>query len=1045
MRAYMMFILLAFNQLVSGQDIQGIVHPAEMVSALAQLTTPLKVTLQTPVADRGQVSLPSEIENAFVFKVDQNGLGAMLYTGNEHRLYEVPFEIPDGSQIKLLVYPVVEDADYGTLITTLQGITSEKLNIRHFRGVIQGQEGSLVALSYVDGEFMGFISSPRISGNIAIESIEGEDYHIAYNTGDLSDFQHFHCGTPDSGEGYTREELTFDENSRSSATCVRIYLEVDYDIYLSKGASILAAGNYISGLYNQVATLFAAEQIKLVVSEIFIWNQPSPYTGTTSSAMLNQFGQFRDQFNGDLAQLLSHKASGGIAYLNGFCRSNKDFSMSFASIHTTFQQLPLYSWSVQVCAHELGHLFGAQHTHACVWNGNNTALDGCYTVEGNCPQPALPDQPGTVMSYCHLTTRGISFTQGFGLQPGNVMRSRVNASSCLQACLGGEENGCSKNTVTLQLKTDNYPSETTWTLKNDRNELVYAGGPYRFPLSATSENWCLADGCYTFTMSDKYGDGICCAFGQGSFSVLKNEQVLISGGQFGKSIAMTFCVQAGQQVTCSDGIQNGSETGIDCGGAACPPCQTAEKSNLFGSYFESGWDNWQSGGLYAVRYSGNLSPEGSFSIRLSHRNTISSSMTSPVIQALSFDSLILEYSIYAESYEAGEGFSIWIFDGITWKFHRKLTVGQDFYNNQKKNLKLTLSQGLHNGLRIRFQNDGSDTSDKIYIDAVIASGYGKKNTPTCNDGIQNGDETGIDCGGMACFACPTCNDGVQNGTETGVDCGGNCIACPTCNDGIRNGTETGVDCGGVCVPCVGNSSVTIGGYFFENGMDNWTDAGINCFRYGGINSPEGIYSIRLRNKGDQAQLISPVFNLLPYQKLSVEFAVLPQSLEPGEFLSMDFLHGSQVVSLGKFYAPADLVNGVGKTFVREIPLNGVQTGRIRFQMNGDDNTDFTFIDSIVIKGILPSTVMDMAEENALNINSSEQISIFPNPSSQDFTIYGAKPQMEVSITNISGQELWKGKINDSEYIIPAATWQAGIYILTLHHPDGPETRRLIKY
>ncbi len=48
----------------------------------------------------------------------------------------------------------------------------------------------------------------------------------------------------------------------------------------------------------------------------------------------------------------------------------------------------------------------------------------------------------------------------------------------------------------------------------------------------------------------------------------------------------------------------------------------------------------------------------------------------------------------------------------------------------------------------------------------------------------------------------TCSDGIQNQDETGVDCGGVCDACPTCSDGIQNQDETGVDCGGVCDPCL---------------------------------------------------------------------------------------------------------------------------------------------------------------------------------------------------------------------------------------------------
>ena len=42
---------------------------------------------------------------------------------------------------------------------------------------------------------------------------------------------------------------------------------------------------------------------------------------------------------------------------------------------------------------------------------------------------------------------------------------------------------------------------------------------------------------------------------------------------------------------------------------------------------------------------------------------------------------------------------------------------------------------------------------------------------------------GVDCGGSACRACePTCFDGLQNGGETGVDCGGACAFCiPECD------------------------------------------------------------------------------------------------------------------------------------------------------------------------------------------------------------------------------------------------------------------------
>jgi hypothetical protein len=48
----------------------------------------------------------------------------------------------------------------------------------------------------------------------------------------------------------------------------------------------------------------------------------------------------------------------------------------------------------------------------------------------------------------------------------------------------------------------------------------------------------------------------------------------------------------------------------------------------------------------------------------------------------------------------------------------------------------------------------------------------------CYDGIQNQDETKVDCGGV-CKSCAGCDDGVQNGGETGIDCGGS--QCNTCS------------------------------------------------------------------------------------------------------------------------------------------------------------------------------------------------------------------------------------------------------------------------
>ena len=92
-----------------------------------------------------------------------------------------------------------------------------------------------------------------------------------------------------------------------------------------------------------------------------------------------------------------------------------------------------------------------------------------------------------------------------------------------------------------------------------------------------------------------------------------------------------------------------------------------------------------------------------------------------------------------------------------------------------------------------------------YWTTVDGAGVNQCLLATCCDGIQNQDETGIDCGGTTCdpciFPCPACSNGVQDCSETGIDCGGTCIACH-CLNGIQDFDEAGIDCGGIdCSAC----------------------------------------------------------------------------------------------------------------------------------------------------------------------------------------------------------------------------------------------------
>ena len=107
-----------------------------------------------------------------------------------------------------------------------------------------------------------------------------------------------------------------------------------------------------------------------------------------------------------------------------------------------------------------------------------------------------------------------------------------------------QSNSYETSTVTLDLVTDNYGSETTWEFTDSSGNIVAQGGGYSNNNTSSSEiEIPSADECYTFTINDAYGDGICCQYGTGSYSISDDSgNVIFSGGEFGSTESTTFRV-----------------------------------------------------------------------------------------------------------------------------------------------------------------------------------------------------------------------------------------------------------------------------------------------------------------------------------------------------------------------------------------------------------------------------------------------------------------------------------------------------------------------
>lgn len=104
--------------------------------------------------------------------------------------------------------------------------------------------------------------------------------------------------------------------------------------------------------------------------------------------------------------------------------------------------------------------------------------------------------------------------------------------------------GCIGGNVDLSITLDNYPEETSWAIKDASGNTVESGGSYEAqPDGSTIDlSFDLNPGAYSFTIYDSYGDGICCGYGSGSYSLSSGNTIIVSGGNFGSSESTSFCV-----------------------------------------------------------------------------------------------------------------------------------------------------------------------------------------------------------------------------------------------------------------------------------------------------------------------------------------------------------------------------------------------------------------------------------------------------------------------------------------------------------------------
>jgi len=333
----------------------------------------------------------------------------------------------------------------------------------YFRGAVVGRSGSRVFLTAPErggvrglvaegGRYWVFGERPDGPGRVIREVTADEQL--------AGPGRSFTCGadllpsralSPAGGSVAGGAESTPDgAESRAATYTARMAVDTDYEYYLLFG-STAGAVSYIGDLFGYALTYYTTEvNTDFFVSYVSLWTTPAdPWSETTSLCTLAEFGRYWNNNRSGVKRSLAHFLSGrilggGIAWTSVLCSSwfNADISTWGCTLTPTVSNYggdygvsgdilgtfdinnPGIVWDIYAMSHEVGHNFSSPHTHCYVppidqcWGSE----PGCYAGPASLPCPTPGTGCGTIMSYCHLISPGmtnISLTLGTGHPWGN--------------------------------------------------------------------------------------------------------------------------------------------------------------------------------------------------------------------------------------------------------------------------------------------------------------------------------------------------------------------------------------------------------------------------------------------------------------------------------------------------------------------------------------------------------------------------------------------------------------------------------------------------
>ena len=316
---------------------------------------------------------------------------------------------------------------------------------RYYRGTVDGDPGSVVVLIAGTDTARGLVST---GGTIYRF---GRDRGGAHRSWALRDADPNAFPAPDAFCGNDQQAALVTGHPGRTALAdttaatppvaafsptllAQLAIDTDQE-FLAYFATNAEALDYLTDLAANVSGIYDTDtNVRIKFSFIRLWNTPDPWSASDTVGMLDELKNYWTANEGstprDITHFLSGKtgSKGGLAYLDVLCDTT--FGYGVSKVYGEYDLMnPNDIWDVEVVSHEVGHNFGSPHTHCYM-----PPVDNCYNQEAGCyaGPTSLPPGGGTIMSYCHLLSGGLSnINLTFGATVSAVLRTGAENGICI--------------------------------------------------------------------------------------------------------------------------------------------------------------------------------------------------------------------------------------------------------------------------------------------------------------------------------------------------------------------------------------------------------------------------------------------------------------------------------------------------------------------------------------------------------------------------------------------------------------------------------------